>query len=109
MRFSIACLAAMLAAISTSSAAPELIPYGICTCFAPKYGASCCIPAQGGMYGNVCQTKDFGKSVQRFKDCCARSGGHDKCKIGYRHPGGHWPADDTYNCKNPFYIPDVNA
>ncbi|KAF9904938.1 hypothetical protein EC991_002178 [Linnemannia zychae] len=96
----------MLAAIATTTNAdPDLVTYGICTCFSPKYDASCCIPAQGGMFGNVCRTKDFGKSVQRFQDCCARSGGHDKCKIGYRYKNGTWPSDDTYNCKNPFYLP----
>ncbi|KAG0341391.1 hypothetical protein BG004_006041 [Podila humilis] len=109
MRFSVISLTVMLATIATTSyAAPsDLTSYGICTCFQPKYDASCCIPAEGGMYGNVCKTKDYGPSVERFKECCTRSGGRIKCKPGYRGNTGPWPADDTYNCKNPFYIPPV--
>lgn len=100
MHLSFASIALVVAAaIGVVSAQSADIPYGICTCFTPKYDASCCIPAGGWQMndGNVCETPDFGDSVEKFKACCARSGGHDKCKIGYRFPD-QWPPEDSYGC-----------
>ncbi|KAG0236689.1 ATP-binding cassette sub- B member 6, mitochondrial [Actinomortierella wolfii] len=90
-----------LSALSMMAAAQdEYMRYGICTCFRPKYDASCCIPAKGYMMndGNVCMTPDINQSVEAFKACCTRSGGQYKCKPGYRDPS-HWPPEDTYGCK----------
>ncbi|KAG0028821.1 hypothetical protein BGZ81_004400 [Podila clonocystis] len=101
MRLSIASIALLMAsALGITSAQDKQVSFGICTCFEPKYDASCCIPAKGYMMndGNVCDTLDFGDSVQKFKACCARSGGRSKCKIGYRDPS-HWPPEDSYGCK----------
>ncbi|GJJ72997.1 hypothetical protein EMPS_05355 [Entomortierella parvispora] len=100
MHLSLASIALIVvSAIGVVSAADE-VSFGICTCFNPKYDASCCILAQGYQMndGNVCDTLDFGPSVQKYKDCCARSGGRVKCKIGNREPS-HWPPEDSYGCK----------
>ncbi|KAF9310865.1 hypothetical protein BG000_007750 [Podila horticola] len=101
MRLSIASIALLVAsALGVASAQDNLVSFGICTCFNPKFDASCCIPANGFMQndGNVCDTIDFKDSVKRYEACCTRSGGRSKCKTGYRDPK-HWPPADSYGCK----------
>jgi hypothetical protein len=70
--------------------------YGICSCFTPKYDASCCILARGTMVDNVCQTPDTGETVAAYEKCCAGSGGKSKCKYGYRDGWPNYPGQ--YNC-----------
>ncbi|KAG0349275.1 hypothetical protein BC939DRAFT_469268 [Gamsiella multidivaricata] len=101
MRFAIACLAVLLATVSTIKAQDQLIEYGICSCFNPKYDASCCIVAKGSMYENVCDTPDFDSSVEAYKACCSKSGGRIKCKPGYRDPKNPWPPKGSYSCSKP--------
>ncbi|KAG0198697.1 hypothetical protein BGX28_007888 [Mortierella sp. GBA30] len=101
MRSIIACLAMLLAAVSTIKAQDQRVEYGICSCFKPKYDASCCIRAKGSMFKNVCDTPDFGDSVEAYKACCKESGGRIKCKPGYRDPKNPWPPEGSYSCINP--------
>ncbi|KAF9375485.1 hypothetical protein CPC16_000694 [Podila verticillata] len=105
MRFqllSVALLAAVLSTIQAVTGDPatsDLIPYGICTCFAPEFDASCCMYAKGYMQndGNVCETPYAG--IEAYKTCCTRSKGKEiKCKTGYRDPKNPWPPADTYGC-----------
>ncbi|KAF9159638.1 hypothetical protein DFQ26_006321 [Actinomortierella ambigua] len=108
MRFSIASVAAL--AISTLAVAATAqndtassgndVHFGICTCFNPKFDASCCILAKGWMMndGNVCDTLDNVETVAKYRACCERSGGRSKCKYGVRDPS-HWPPEDSYGCK----------
>ncbi|KAF9925379.1 hypothetical protein FBU30_004818 [Linnemannia zychae] len=102
MRFSIVSLAVLLITLSTTRAKDDLIEYGICSCFNPKYDASCCILAKGIMYGNVCDTPNFGSSVKIYESCCAKSGGRVKCKPGYRDPKYPWPPKGSYSCSKPY-------
>ncbi|ORX99475.1 hypothetical protein K493DRAFT_299389 [Basidiobolus meristosporus CBS 931.73] len=100
MHLSIASITLLMAsAISITSAQDKQVTYGICTCFNPKYDASCCMAAKGFMMndGNVCDTPDTGASIDTFRACCTRIGGKTKCKYGYRDPT-HWPPEDTYGC-----------
>ncbi|KAG0202416.1 hypothetical protein BGX28_005048 [Mortierella sp. GBA30] len=102
MRFTIACLAMLLATISTIKAQEDqYIKFGICSCFNPKYDASCCIVAKGSMYENVCNTPDLGSSVKAYEACCSKSGGRVKCKSGYRDPKNPWPPEGSYSCSKP--------
>ncbi|KAG0255270.1 hypothetical protein DFQ27_006328 [Actinomortierella ambigua] len=99
MRVSIASLALLVLSIQVAVVrADETIEYGICTCFRPKYDASCCIPAKGFMFGNVCNTPNYKSSVTKFKKCCNKSGGEIKCKPGYRDPKHKWPPKGSYGC-----------
>lgn len=100
MRFSIASIALLVVAAVSVSAAPQTVPFGICSCFKPDFDASCCIPGKGYMEndGNVCATVDAKDSMQKYVDCCHRSGGTSKCKTGYRDPK-NWPPADSYGCK----------
>ncbi|KAG0054369.1 hypothetical protein BGZ83_011378 [Gryganskiella cystojenkinii] len=105
MRLSISSLALVIVAtLSLATAAPQddsnLVSFGICSCFQPKFDASCCMYANGYMQndGNVCDTIDFKDSVKKYEACCSRSGGRSKCKTGYRDPK-HWPPADSYGCK----------
>ncbi|KAF9433209.1 hypothetical protein BGZ76_009746 [Entomortierella beljakovae] len=101
MRFTIACLAILLATVSTINAADEYIKFGICSCFRPNYDASCCIIAKGSMYENVCDTPDLGSSARAYEACCKKSGGTSKCKAGYRDPKNPWPPEGSYSCEKP--------
>ncbi|KAG0024556.1 hypothetical protein BGZ82_010422 [Podila clonocystis] len=101
MRFIIACLAMLLTTISTIKAEEQMIEYGICSCFHPKYDASCCILAKGSMYKNVCDTPDFGPAVSKYDVCCKKSGGETKCKAGYSDPTYPWPPAGSYSCIKP--------
>ncbi|KAF9369244.1 hypothetical protein CPB97_003753 [Podila verticillata] len=101
MRLSIASIALLVAsALGIASAQGSQVSFGICTCFNPKFDASCCILAKGFMQndGNVCDTLDSEATVQAYRACCIRSGGKTKCKTGYRDPS-HWPPQDSYGCK----------
>ncbi|KAF9172103.1 hypothetical protein BGX21_006508 [Mortierella sp. AD011] len=101
MRLSIASIALFaVSVLGVASAKDDLVDFGICSCFNPKFDASCCIPAKGFMMndGNVCRTIDFKNSVKKYEDCCTRAGGKYKCKRGYRDPK-HWPPADSYGCK----------
>ncbi|KAF9324690.1 hypothetical protein BGZ91_002800, partial [Linnemannia elongata] len=100
MHLKVASLALLLVSITGMAAAQDdkLIRYGICTCFRPKYDASCCILARGSMSGNVCDTPDFGSSVDKYRACCKQSGGEIKCKTGYRDPKNPWPPEGSYGC-----------
>ncbi|KAF9585919.1 hypothetical protein BGW38_000035 [Lunasporangiospora selenospora] len=102
MQLSIPALALLIVATfgTMAAAQDDLVKYGICTCFKPKYDASCCLLVKGGQFGNVCDTPDFGDSVQKYKNCCYGSGGTIKCKVGYRDPSHVWPPEDTYNCSS---------
>ncbi|KAF9312175.1 hypothetical protein BG003_006574 [Podila horticola] len=100
MRVSITSIAWIMAsALGIASAQDQQVTYGICTCFNPKYDASCCMLAKGFMMndGNVCDTPDTKDSIQKFESCCTRSGGRYKCKYGYRDPKD-WPPTETYGC-----------
>ncbi|KAK3827124.1 MAG: hypothetical protein JOS17DRAFT_775998 [Linnemannia elongata] len=101
MRLTVATLALLLVSMADMATAQgdNLIEYGICSCFRPKYDASCCIPAGGSMFENVCDTPDFGASVKKYEACCAKSGGKIKCKAGYRDPKNPWPPKGSYGCK----------
>ncbi|KAK3838903.1 MAG: hypothetical protein J3R72DRAFT_525459 [Linnemannia gamsii] len=101
MRLSIASIALLMAStLGITSAQDNQVAFGICTCFQPKYDASCCMFVKGFMMndGNVCDTPDAKDSITNFESCCTRSGGRYKCKHGYRDPK-HWPPADTYGCK----------
>ncbi|KAK3819247.1 MAG: hypothetical protein JOS17DRAFT_756630 [Linnemannia elongata] len=101
MRLSIASIALLMASVlGIASAQDNLVTYGICTCFNPKFDASCCMFSKGFMQndGNVCDTPDVEGSRTKFESCCTRSGGRSKCKTGYRDPK-HWPPADSYGCK----------
>ncbi|KAG2174748.1 hypothetical protein INT43_005806 [Umbelopsis isabellina] len=83
-------------AVATKAAATE--EFGICSCFTPKYDASCCLKVKGTQFQNVCDTPDFKGTVSTYESCCTGSGGKYKCKIGYREVG-HYPDEPTqYNC-----------
>ncbi|KAL1917730.1 uncharacterized protein VTP21DRAFT_3564 [Calcarisporiella thermophila] len=69
----------MMVAIIAPAYAKDI---GLCSCFKPDYDGSCCIPAEGSMYGNVCRTKDWGDSVKKYEACCAQINGRVKCKQG---------------------------
>ncbi|KAF8926194.1 hypothetical protein CPC16_009116 [Podila verticillata] len=100
MRLSLASIALLVAsAVGVASAQDNLASFGICTCFNPKFDASCCILARGFMQndGNVCDTLDA-TDIPAYQKCCSRSGGKSKCKTGYRDPS-HWPPADSYGCK----------
>ncbi|KAF9149859.1 hypothetical protein BG015_008312 [Linnemannia schmuckeri] len=103
MRLTAAFLAVFLATVSTIKAQDDQIEFGICTCFRPDYDASCCILGKGSMTTgeNVCDTLDFGPSVKAYEDCCIKSGGKHKCKIGYRDPKTPWPPEGSYSCSSP--------
>ncbi|CAO3675198.1 unnamed protein product [Umbelopsis vinacea] len=79
-------------------AADNYTTFGICSCFTPKYDASCCILARGSQWDNVCETPDTGATVEAYENCCTASGGHYKCKYGYREPGGYPDNPGQYNC-----------
>ncbi|KAG0054370.1 hypothetical protein BGZ83_011379 [Gryganskiella cystojenkinii] len=102
MRLSIAALAmVVVSTLGVVSAQYKEPPhYGICTCFQPKYDASCCMYAKGYMMndGNVCSTPDNKGALDKFEACCIKSGGRHKCKYGDKLPGS-WPPEDTYSCK----------
>ncbi|KAG9063441.1 hypothetical protein KI688_004324 [Linnemannia hyalina] len=101
MRLYITSIALLMTSVfSIASAQDSQMTYGICTCFTPKFDASCCMFANGFMMNdnNVCDTPDTKDSVTKFESCCSRSGGRSKCKYGYRDPK-HWPPADTYGCK----------
>ncbi|KAG0054371.1 hypothetical protein BGZ83_011380 [Gryganskiella cystojenkinii] len=61
MRFSIAALALIVISTLGVVTAQDDDYYGICTCFTPKYDASCCMLAKGYHMndGNVCSTPDI--------------------------------------------------
>ncbi|KAG0312339.1 hypothetical protein BGZ97_011274 [Linnemannia gamsii] len=108
MRLSISSISSiallMASALGIASAQDAATPdkqvsFGICTCFRPKYDASCCMLVKGYMMndGNVCDTPDATGSIDKFEACCTKSGGKYKCKHGYRDPS-HWPPEDSYGC-----------
>ncbi|KAG0054367.1 hypothetical protein BGZ83_011376 [Gryganskiella cystojenkinii] len=102
MRFQLLPIVLLAAVMSGVNAAPavtgETIEYGICSCFTPRYDASCCILAKGTMFDNVCDTPDADSSVDAYRACCVKSGGHDKCKTGHRDPKNPWPPEGSYGC-----------
>ncbi|KAF9080221.1 hypothetical protein BGX23_002482 [Mortierella sp. AD031] len=100
MHLKVASFALLLVSIAGMATAKgdKLIKYGICSCFRPKYDASCCILTGGSMFENVCDTPDFGSSVAKYNACCKKSGGEIKCKPGYRNSKNPWPPEGSYGC-----------
>ncbi|KAG0002327.1 hypothetical protein BGZ79_003195 [Entomortierella chlamydospora] len=98
MRLSIASIALLAVSIlGVASAKSSKTAVGICSCFNPKFDASCCIPVKGYMEkdGNVCMTTNPDKTIPMYQACCARSGGKSKCKHGIQD----YPPSDSYSCK----------
>ncbi|CAO3670196.1 unnamed protein product [Umbelopsis ramanniana] len=72
--------------------------FGICSCFTPKYDASCCMVARGSVTENTCLTGDSNATVTAFRNCCDAAGGKTKCKSG-AGLDGHRPYDEgEFNC-----------
>ncbi|KAG0281051.1 hypothetical protein BGZ96_001316 [Linnemannia gamsii] len=96
---SIALVMASVLGIASAQGNSTGVKYGICTCFRPKFDASCCMLVKGYMMndGNVCETPDNIDSVVKFRACCVRSGGKNKCKYSEHEPN-NWPPEDTYGC-----------
>ncbi|KAM3581867.1 hypothetical protein VKS41_006022 [Umbelopsis sp. WA50703] len=91
-------IAVAFAYLTVAIKADSTEEFGICSCFTPKYDASCCLKVKGTQFENVCDTPDFKGSVTDYEDCCTKSGGKYKCKIGYREPGHYPDSPGQYNC-----------